>query len=411
MKKAVSFIMALTLFILTTQNTLAHYCNEIIRNRDDSRIEAAIEAISKQKHSVISEEGLIAYIRHFAFNSKYSAFDGKYWPYTNSSGVRDITVDDGTYVSHIGQATGCYAYALFVESVIYGNISTKLYAKGSRGNYRSEDVIDFLTVNAQAGEHIRINSKHSIVFVSCSQDGFYYIDYYTDSCPEINFCYADYDEFTEYLNYGYELFLYNSDPVENVKDVVLSVDGLIDSYTEDEIFHRIYDDRESAMEFTSVNGGTLFEQDDGTYDVSLSVKYIACDTDSMKTEYIVGDEFDSSGIEVFKVYSPLCSKLLTEDEFSISGFNSSEAGTCVITVKYKDFTTSFNVDIKEKSFQIGDVNMDGKIRANDARLALRHSAEIIVLSDEQLKYADFNGDGVVKSSDARHILRVAAELE
>ena len=59
----------------------------------------------------------------------------------------------------------------------------------------------------------------------------------------------------------------------------------------------------------------------------------------------------------------------------------------------------------------GDINGDGQIRANDARLVLRYSADLDSLTDEQLVLADVNGDGVVRASDARKILRVAAELD
>ncbi len=59
----------------------------------------------------------------------------------------------------------------------------------------------------------------------------------------------------------------------------------------------------------------------------------------------------------------------------------------------------------------GDVNMDGKVNSADARLALRASAKLEELSDEQKQLADMNKDGKVNSSDARTILRTAAKLE
>ncbi|MBR5232798.1 MAG: dockerin type I repeat-containing protein [Clostridia bacterium] len=59
----------------------------------------------------------------------------------------------------------------------------------------------------------------------------------------------------------------------------------------------------------------------------------------------------------------------------------------------------------------GDVDLNGKITAADARLALRFSAKLEKLTDAQQKNAEVNKDGKVTSADARKILRVSAGLE
>ncbi len=59
----------------------------------------------------------------------------------------------------------------------------------------------------------------------------------------------------------------------------------------------------------------------------------------------------------------------------------------------------------------GDVDLNGKITAADARLALRKSAKIQNLSPEQMKNADVNSDGVVSATDARLILRFSAGID
>ena len=59
---------------------------------------------------------------------------------------------------------------------------------------------------------------------------------------------------------------------------------------------------------------------------------------------------------------------------------------------------------------LGDTDGDGRITAFDARLALRHSADLIILEEAAVKLADMNGDGLVRASDARTILRKAAGL-
>ena len=62
-------------------------------------------------------------------------------------------------------------------------------------------------------------------------------------------------------------------------------------------------------------------------------------------------------------------------------------------------------------FKAGDVNADGQVLANDARLALRASASLEKLNDTQTKAADVDEDGKVLANDARQILRFSAQLQ
>ncbi len=59
----------------------------------------------------------------------------------------------------------------------------------------------------------------------------------------------------------------------------------------------------------------------------------------------------------------------------------------------------------------GDVNLDGEVGSDDARLALRASVKLETLSADQTKCADANRDGEVGSDDARLILRASVKLE
>ena len=61
--------------------------------------------------------------------------------------------------------------------------------------------------------------------------------------------------------------------------------------------------------------------------------------------------------------------------------------------------------------QKGDVDMNGKVEAADARLALRKAVGLEELSVEALMAADLDNDGVVTSADARYVLRVAVGLD
>ena len=59
----------------------------------------------------------------------------------------------------------------------------------------------------------------------------------------------------------------------------------------------------------------------------------------------------------------------------------------------------------------GDMNMDGKITAADARLALRIAARIDELTAYSLLVGDINQDGKLTAADARKILRISAKIE
>ncbi len=58
----------------------------------------------------------------------------------------------------------------------------------------------------------------------------------------------------------------------------------------------------------------------------------------------------------------------------------------------------------------GDVNSDGEITTDDARLALRCASAIESLSEDEINAADVDRDGYVTLTDARRILAAAAEI-
>ena len=70
-----------------------------------------------------------------------------------------------------------------------------------------------------------------------------------------------------------------------------------------------------------------------------------------------------------------------------------------------------SVSIRKGATSFGDVNFDGKVTAADARLVLRASAQLELLTSAQRQVADINGDTKINASDARKILRISAKLE
>ncbi|MCR5781492.1 MAG: dockerin type I repeat-containing protein [Clostridia bacterium] len=64
-----------------------------------------------------------------------------------------------------------------------------------------------------------------------------------------------------------------------------------------------------------------------------------------------------------------------------------------------------------KTYAPGDVDGNGQILADDARLALRFSAKLEDLNETQQKAANVDGNGQVLADDARQILRFSAKLQ
>ena len=65
------------------------------------------------------------------------------------------------------------------------------------------------------------------------------------------------------------------------------------------------------------------------------------------------------------------------------------------------------------AFALGDVNNDGAVGADDARLALRRSVDLETYApgSEEFTAADYDGDGAVSAMDARAILRASVGLD
>ena len=59
----------------------------------------------------------------------------------------------------------------------------------------------------------------------------------------------------------------------------------------------------------------------------------------------------------------------------------------------------------------GDVNLDGEVSAEDARIILRYSCRLCDLLDYQINRADMNKDGIVNARDARSALRRSVNLD
>jgi len=86
-------------------------------------------------------------------------------------------------------------------------------------------------------------------------------------------------------------------------------------------------------------------------------------------------------------------------------------------MSYNKFTQKLNTpssNSRPEGYLLGDVNLDGKVTAADARIVLRVAAKLekeSKLSALAKQNADVNLDGKIDIKDARLILRLAANLD
>lgn len=63
-----------------------------------------------------------------------------------------------------------------------------------------------------------------------------------------------------------------------------------------------------------------------------------------------------------------------------------------------------------QKYNLGDINKDGKVNLNDAKILLKGAVGIITLTDEQKKVSDINNDTKINLNDAKLLLRIAVGI-
>lgn len=185
-------------------------------------IAVMLDRIFDQSFTGTDAAAVQAYINHFLYRSSFSAVNGGRFPYTNAQGYwAGKSVSDGTYVQVVS-ATGCFAYSRFVAQVIYGTPGQIRYEGESAGSVTADGLKAFLEQYAQAGEHIRVDSVHSVTFISGNEDGFYYMDYAGDQNPRIVLRYSTYAHFAAYCNGLYQkVWIYDASTAENTGETAV----------------------------------------------------------------------------------------------------------------------------------------------------------------------------------------------
>ncbi len=200
-KRLAGGLLALVLTVTLLPAASARQLYDYMLDADDKQeIAVMLDAISEQNFVDTNATEVRAYIEHFLYNSEFSAVYGGRFPYTNAQGYwAGKAVSDGTFYEVVS-ATGCFAYCEFAVQVIYGEQGIRRDLNERAGRITADGLKNFLMQYAQAGEHIRVDSKHSVTFISGNENGFYYMDYAGDQNPRILLRYTTYSNFAARCN-------------------------------------------------------------------------------------------------------------------------------------------------------------------------------------------------------------------
>ncbi len=83
---------------------------------------------------------------------------------------------------------------------------------------------------------------------------------------------------------------------------------------------------------------------------AATLNSISISSKPTKTTYELGEALNTSGLKLKLTYSDGSSKIVS-DGFTVSGFNSSTAGTKTVTVSYEGKTTSFSVTVNRNNIE------------------------------------------------------------
>lgn len=84
---------------------------------------------------------------------------------------------------------------------------------------------------------------------------------------------------------------------------------------------------------------------------------IEIETEPTKTAYKVGENLSLEGLSVKVLYEGGASRVLDANEYEVTGFDSSEAGTVTLTVEYKTFTDTFTVTVENPVLESIEINV------------------------------------------------------
>lgn len=266
MKKFVSSLLSLTMLLSMFSGFSA---SAATYSYSEEKVQTILDTISNEYSQGLSDE-----IKDLIYDSDYSDIisdkttlrnyysngNSKSWPISNADAYGKSVVDRGVTVNWGWNCAGCMSYAHFFAYSVFGTIGAKdpesVYL--DKNDPQSWDNLKtYIGTKVQPGEHIRINNKHSVIYlcdgVENGDEGFYIAEYWGGAKKDANDNYVFnkdndqyYIKFYTYASFasaysGRDCFVYNAfessaykdgtpsspdtpTPVAKTRDIVLVLD-------------------------------------------------------------------------------------------------------------------------------------------------------------------------------------------
>lgn len=213
------------------------------------------------------------------------------------------------------------------------------------------------------------------------------------------------------LNSNVEGFICEYDDVVNENDYTPNCSVSNNGY-----LYELYDynvDWQTAERICEKKGGTLAT----IYDSNENNIVAQLAANGSKNEYWIGvNDIESEGIwKLVDGKSVQYTNWLSgnpDNDYGCEEYVAigKEGGQWYDLKGYSFYYRSVGFICKKSLYEIGDVNLNGKININDVTSIQMYLAELEEFTDEQLAVADVNGDGEVDINDATYLQMYLADL-
>ena len=146
-------------------------------------------------------------------------------------------------------------------------------------------------------------------------------------------------------------------------------------------------------------------------DAPYTINYILWYNDTDECDMLDNDVFEAGKLYSFQwVFEANEGYTFTEDTKVLINGSAANVDTDNTKIDSADNTIFYvwtipTKAVEEAEFELGDVNLDGKVNTGDAVFILRQISGAVTFTEEQTLLADFNGDGKVNTGDAVAILK------
>lgn len=174
----------------------------------DQTKEYIFDLISRQSFSQIVTQTAYDYTDYFFYRSAWKV--GNRFPYGND-GRYVSRISDGCYTYNVSNSKGCFAYARFVQMAYYQGANTTRRKYSDNAGVTADGIKNLLKTQGQAGEHLRVDNTHSLVYLASDDTGFYALSYESGIIKLRNYTWSSFAG--KYR--GKRVWLYNIDTAVN----------------------------------------------------------------------------------------------------------------------------------------------------------------------------------------------------